>query len=64
MSLVRDIEIYSLSRTPHAPGLSGAPVAYIPDGRIVGLSKIPRIVEVFARRLRSRSGSTTKLPTP
>jgi NADPH-dependent 7-cyano-7-deazaguanine reductase QueF len=51
MILVRDIELYSLCEHHLLPFFGRAHVAYIPDRRIVGLSKIPRIVEVFARRL-------------
>ncbi len=51
MVMVRDIELYSMCEHHMLPFFGRAHVAYIPDGRIVGLSKIPRIVEVFARRL-------------
>jgi GTP cyclohydrolase I len=51
MVLVRDVEFYSLCEHHMLPFFGRAHVAYIPDGRIVGLSKIPRVVEVFARRL-------------
>jgi GTP cyclohydrolase IA len=49
--MVRDIELYSMCEHHMLPFFGRAHVAYIPNGKIVGLSKIPRVVEVFARRL-------------
>ncbi|RAV27834.1 GTP cyclohydrolase I FolE [Sinomicrobium soli] len=51
MVVVKDIEVYSLCEHHMLPFFGKAHVAYIPDGQIVGLSKIPRVVDVFARRL-------------
>ncbi len=51
MVVVRDIEMYSLCEHHLAPFFGRAHVAYIPDGKIVGLSKVARVVDVFARRL-------------
>ena len=51
MILVRDVEIYSLCEHHMLPFFGRAHVAYIPNGKIIGLSKIPRVVDVFARRL-------------
>ena len=61
MILVRDIEIYSLCEHHLLPFIGKAHVAYLPDGKVVGLSKIPRVVDVFARRLQLQERLTDQV---
>jgi GTP cyclohydrolase I len=61
MILVKDIEMYSLCEHHMLPFFGKAHVAYIPKGKIVGLSKIPRVVDVFARRLQVQERLTLQI---
>jgi len=61
MVLVRDIEVYSLCEHHLLPFFGKAHVAYIPKDHIVGLSKIPRVVDAFARRLQVQERLTTQI---
>ena len=61
MVVVKDIDFYSMCEHHMLPFYGRAHVAYIPDGKVVGLSKIPRIVEMFARRLQIQEQMTTQI---
>ena len=61
MVIVRDVEFYSLCEHHILPFMGRVHVAYIPDGKVIGVSKIPRIVEIFARRLQVQERMTREI---
>ena len=61
MVIVRDIEFYSLCEHHMLPFIGRAHVAYVPDGKVIGLSKIPRVVDMFAKRLQVQERLTSQV---
>lgn len=61
MVVVKDIEFYSMCEHHMLPIIGKAHIAYIPDGKVVGLSKLPRVVDVYARRLQIQEQMTEQI---
>ena len=61
MIVLRDIDFFSLCEHHILPIIGKAHIAYIPDGKVIGLSKIPRVVDVFARRLQIQEQMTEQI---